>query len=292
MLITGFTRALALALLVLSSAAGALMAQQQQPTPAVPFAGAARPQIVTQLPNDARAGGCNAFARDAFAVHIVRPGDTLPALLAGLPEYTPVQVAVANCLDDPSALPVGAALFIPARVEPPPPVDPLALLALARFRVFARCDHAWLGGLGAAPRCPEEPARAVYAAYQPFAGGALVWFSDTALISVLWADDTFSSFTDTYQEGMPQAPIAAPAGQFAPVRGFRLVWEELGGAAGALGWATAAEQGFDSARQPAGRISYTTYVALPFGVAALTELPNSQVGLWAPVTETAGSASR
>ncbi|MBK8024279.1 MAG: hypothetical protein IPK19_23315 [Chloroflexi bacterium] len=59
--------------------------------------------------------------------------------------------------------------------------------------------------------------------------------------------------------------------------------EALGGEEG-LGWATAAEQGFDSARQPAGRLSYTTYVlAADEAVYAITELPDAEIGFWSVV---------
>jgi hypothetical protein len=44
------------------------------------------------------------------------------------------------------------------------------------------------------------------------------------------------------------------------------------------------EIGFDSARQPAGRTSYTTYIQGPGEtVYAITEIPGMEMGYWAQV---------
>jgi hypothetical protein len=257
---------------------------QQTPTPAIPFADAPLPTLLTLLPEDARAAVCNASLRDSFWMHLVRPGDTLPALMTGHDEYTITELAIFNCLDDPSALPIGAAIFLPAGAvyERTLPRDPLALLALARFRLTMStdCPYAWLPGAGA-PRCPEHPPTRVYAAWQPFQRGLMLWLSDVGTITVMYADGTFAVYTDTWQEGMPEASVSAPPGLYAPVRGFRRVWDVLGGGGGDLGWAIAPEQGFDSARQPAGRSSFTTYIALPDErTLALTDLPSSVYGVW------------
>jgi hypothetical protein len=260
---------------------GALAAHGQDATPAVPFAQTPEIAPLTLLENDSRADLCRAPLMDSFVRHIVRPGDTLPRLLRQSDDFTPTQIAVMNCIDDPSALPVGAAIFLPPGDDVRGPVDPLALFALWRFTLANACDHEWIGGFGAAPRCPDEPARTVYAAYQPFERGAMIWFSDTQQIVILNSDGTFSVVSDVYEEGMPEPPLTPPDGLRTPVRGFRLVWEWLGGADSPLGWATADEIGFDSARQPAGRVSYTTYIALPEDAAiALTEIPNAPVGFW------------
>ncbi|MDZ4767708.1 MAG: hypothetical protein SGJ24_01150 [Chloroflexota bacterium] len=266
----------------------AFATRAQDATPAVPFADTPPPRLVIQLENDARAATCSAFQRDAFASYFVRAGDTLAALLRDTPDYTPTQIAVLNCIDDPAALPVGAAIFLPAHIgagdQGVPPRDPLALLGLARFQLTNTCAHDWIDGIGAAPRCPDEPARAIYAVYQPFSEGGMIWFSDTRQIVVLLEDRTFRIFEDGYQEGMPESVLIPPPGMSAPVRGFRLVWDALGGAQGDLGWATLPEQGFDSARQAAGRLSYTTYIAATGGTLALTELPDSTVGFWSAVS--------
>lgn len=150
--------------------------------------------------------------------------------------------------------------------------------------VTVTCSQPWLGGVGADPTCPEEPARTVFAVFQPFEHGALIWFGDTRQIYVLTEDGRLRVYQDSFVEGMPDPTDIAPEGLLTPVRGFGRLWESLGGATGPLGWATAAEAGFDSARQPAGRTSYTTYVQGTGGrVYAFTEIPGVEVGYWEDV---------
>lgn len=138
--------------------------------------------------------------------------------------------------------------------------------------------------LSANPRCPVSAPAAVFAVYQPFERGGLLWFSDTGLIYVLREDGGVQVAADTYEEGQLETALTAPDGLYAPIRGFRLVWDALGGAEGVLGWGTAAEGGFDALRQPAGRQSYTTYVRItPQLTIALTVLPGSAAGYWTQV---------
>lgn len=134
--------------------------------------------------------------------------------------------------------------------------------------------------------CPEDPARTVTAVWQPFQNGVMMWFSDTSLIYVMTNDDgRVRVFQDAYAEGMADPNAVAPEGLFTPVRGFGLIWQALGGAEGSgLGWAMAQEIAFDSARQPAGRTSYTTYIQGPGAtIYAITEIPGLDQGFWAQV---------
>lgn len=158
--------------------------------------------------------------------------------------------------------------------------------AIQDLTIEVTCAQAWLGGVGASPRCPEDPARTVTAVWQPFEGGVMMWFSDTEQIYVMTnADGRVRVFQDTYVEGSPDPDAIAPEGLLTPIRGFGLVWHALGGAEDSgLGWALAPEIGFDSARQPAGRTSYTTYVQGPGEtVYAITEIPGMEMGYWAQV---------
>lgn len=151
--------------------------------------------------------------------------------------------------------------------------------------VEVTCAQEWLGEVGALPLCAEEPALTVYAAWQPFEHGMMFWFSDVGLMYIFSDDGTFRVYTDNYIEGQPDPSDVAPEGLQTPTRGFGLLWASLGGADSGLGWATAPELGFDSARQPAGRISYTTYLQGPYErVYAITELPNADVGYWTTIT--------
>jgi hypothetical protein len=153
--------------------------------------------------------------------------------------------------------------------------------------VTVTCAQPWLGDVGASPACPEEPALTVFAVFQPFERGALLWFGDTRQIYVLTDDGRLRVYQDSFVEGMPDPAGVAPDGLLTPVRGFGRLWETLGGETGPLGWATAPEAGFDAARQAAGRTSYTTYVQGTDGrVYAFTEIPGVAVGYWQEVGST------
>lgn len=147
--------------------------------------------------------------------------------------------------------------------------------------VAVTCAQPWLGEQGALPTCPEEPAFTVFAVYQPFEHGALIWFGDTRQIYVLTDDGHLRVYQDSFVEGMTDPEDVAPEGLLTPVRGFGRLWAALGGPDSALGWALAAETGFDSARQAGGRTSYTTYVQGTDGrVYAFTEIPGFDTGYW------------
>lgn len=145
------------------------------------------------------------------------------------------------------------------------------------------CAQAWLGAIETRA-CPDAPPLAVMIAYQPFEHGAMIWFSDTLEIYVLTDDGRVSVYEDVFREGAPDPTAAAPDGLLTPVRGFGMIWEFLGGAASPLGWATALEAGFDSARQAAGRTSYTTYILAPNdAIYAITLIPGMERGFWSIV---------
>lgn len=147
------------------------------------------------------------------------------------------------------------------------------------------CSQILISGSTTQP-CPEEPARTVTAVWQPFQGGVMIWFSDTEQIYVMSNfDGRVRVIPDAYVEGMPDPAAVAPEGLFTPTRGFGQIWEALGGAeTSGLGWALAAEIAFDSARQPAGRTSYTTYIQGPGEtVYAVTEVPGMELGYWSQV---------
>ncbi|MCS7071475.1 MAG: hypothetical protein NZM00_08225, partial [Anaerolinea sp.] len=145
------------------------------------------------------------------------------------------------------------------------------------------CAHVSLAGEAAARRCPDEPPRTVFAAYQPFERGLMLYFSDVGQIYVLSDDHRFTVFEDVYVEGMPDPDAAAPSGLVTPVRGFGQIWRTLGGPDAAIGFGLTYEQGYDAQRQPAARGSFTTYVTTPDGALALTSIPGQPGGWWARV---------
>lgn len=106
--------------------------------------------------------------------------------------------------------------------------------------------------------CPREAAVTVPAAGQYFEHGFMVWSGDMQTISVFYQDgsDYFSTFRDTWQEGMPESDpdLTPPTGLHQPVRGFGLVWRESPGITTEtvrehIGWALYQEFGYTLTRQ-------------------------------------------
>jgi hypothetical protein len=96
-----------------------------------------------------------------------------------------------------------------------------------------------------APRCPLTQ-DAIWAAYEPFERGHMVWRSDTREIIVLYADGSrYEVYDDTWQEGDPvDIPGTPPPGLQAPVRGFGHLYAHQPHVREELGWATAPEAGY------------------------------------------------
>jgi len=100
--------------------------------------------------------------------------------------------------------------------------------------------------------CPDAPVSAS-AAEQPFQFGRMMWLEKTSptvgsRIFVLYNDGRLQEYPDLWAEGQPPSDpaLAPPAGMFQPVRGFGKVWRENPAVKQQLGWATAAEQGFQT----------------------------------------------
>lgn len=144
------------------------------------------------------------------------------------------------------------------------------------------CTHEALAVFAGMTACPHEPIYYYAAAWQPFEHGVMMWLADTGRIWVMTNDGRLRVFDDTYQEGDPDPQASPPPDRRTPRRGFGQVWQALGGADSPLGWALDDETGYDSARQAAGRVSYTRYVGAPGGtIYAVTLIPGSRDGYWA-----------
>ena len=84
------------------------------------------------------------------------------------------------------------------------------------------------------------------AAYQPFQNGTMLWLQGNGTIYVLYANDQYETYADTFREGDPESDpaLVTPAGLYQPVRGFGLVWRTNERVRDGLGWALAPEAGF------------------------------------------------
>lgn len=118
-------------------------------------------------------------------------------------------------------------------------------------RLILTCDHPWFF----TPRvesCPFAPVQATPAAFQRFEHGAMIWLAATDSVYVLYDEPRFGdaalleSYSDEFVEGNAEPTLSAapPAGKFAPVRGFGLVWRTRENVRSSLGWARAPEQGY------------------------------------------------
>lgn len=259
------------ALLSLVSISAALT-QTTTPQPATPTPLILGPvNIVTPSPrppelDDPRPALCSAPYQSGWEAHIVETGDTLVRLIGGRGALSVTQLAALNCIDDPSSLPIGSVVWLP-----PLPAETQPTQA-------AECER--LGHYSGASPCPGEP-QMVTAAGQLFEGGLMIWRQDTGKIWVIDNNSTVRVFDDTYREGDPDPTEIAPSGLFVPTRGFGKVWALLPDDHEPLGWATSFESQITLRLQPAGRVSYTTYVQLPDNaVYALTLLPGQDSGWW------------
>jgi hypothetical protein len=349
---------------VFLSFSGALLsAQNQQVTPAIP-----QVPSPTPIPDDARLNVCTGPTVEGFRPHIIRAGEDLGDLLQGLAHVSVTQIAALNCIDDPTALPVGAVIWLPENLNTGATVLPSesgAIPSIREFTVSAEsvtnvesltfsweaegrqaffyacpanpelackrpldaeafplthsvtvqgftyagplryqlevttrtqsvtealsvevtCAHEYIGQINGRFACPQGPALDVYAAWQPFQGGVMMWFEDTGEIWVMTNhDQRIEIYADSYVEGSISNDVKAPETLFTPQRGFGVVWRALGGAESPLGWAVTEEIGFGSARQPASARSYTYYVQGPGETRyAITLIPQVDVGYWAQI---------
>ncbi len=99
--------------------------------------------------------------------------------------------------------------------------------------------------------CPSAEPEELAMAAQAFEHGRMFWLSGRQEIYLLYSDgeaNHWLRYPDTWEEGQPDhdPALQPPEGLEQPVRGFGRVWrEELGGPESAVGWATAAEEGYE-----------------------------------------------
>jgi TolB protein len=137
------------------------------------------------------------------------------------------------------------------------------------------------------PSCPYRPAATTWAAEQPFERGRMIWLegipaqstangqSQGPTIYVLYTDGSWQKYADTWTEDQPESDpsIVPPQGVYQPIRGFGKLWRTTPEVRDRLGWALAAEKGFNSTFQVGWRPYYlvgATFVrTLDGSVAAL-----------------------
>jgi|GEM_PF-1514913 len=98
--------------------------------------------------------------------------------------------------------------------------------------------------------CPVEEYHVLTAISQDFQRGYMVWREEKNLIYVFYEGDGWESYSDRWQEGMPELDPSfgpPPEGVLQPKRGFGLVWQEHPEVREGLGWAFNEERACDEA---------------------------------------------
>ncbi len=130
------------------------------------------------------------------------------------------------------------ALSPTASHTPPPTVYPTATCVLS---VDSQLSSAWDRRLG----CPISEPRIVWAAWQPFERGYMLWRTDTRRVAVFYGNQTWTEFTDQWTEGAPiPSRGTPPPGLLAPIRGFGYIWGTYDSVYDGIGWALEQEKRF------------------------------------------------
>jgi hypothetical protein len=100
--------------------------------------------------------------------------------------------------------------------------------------------------------CPREVSRNVKFAEQAYQNGTMLWREDTHQIYVLWSNNRWNVYPDTWTPNEPEGGTETPPNTNlrAPKRGFGKVWRELlGSVSSPLGWAMEDERGTEGQSQ-------------------------------------------
>jgi len=166
-----------------------------------------------------------------------QPAATFTATSATSPEVAASATPAAGTTTAPGA--TATATPLPTPIAPPPtrvcavPLDP---------QFAAVFDPGALG-------CPVAPTSVIWAAYEGFERGAMLWRSDTNLSYILYSDGTWTPSNETWNGQEPPSRGEPPAGFYRPERGFGYIWGVRDDVFTRLGWATAPEKGFCAAVQ-------------------------------------------
>lgn len=202
--------------------------------------------------------------RERGTVHVLRDV-VLPPPPTPTPAHTPTPWPTLTPLPQPSPA---------ATVIPEPTCQQIPGLPFAGHWTT---DLALRRSLG----CPTEQMQGGFVAEQPFERGYMIWREADRNIFVLYSAGQWRSFSDQWQESMPEYSCEAtpPRGLLQPKRGFGLVWCEQRGVKEGLGWAITEElgnttewQAFEHGQMIRSRIHPVIYVLFADG--SLLEYPD------------------
>jgi hypothetical protein len=241
------SRAALLSCLVLAVVVLGLAACAPRPAPTPDVQELARAIAAVWATETAQAAAVAATTPDAVpvtttvATAVPPAAATVTATLAVTPTVPPTSTATAS----PTLAPT--LTLVPTSTPRPTTDSPV----VCDIPIDTELEAAWTWEvLG----CPVADAQTVWAAWEPFQRGYMLWRNDLdtvyALLHAGGADPgqgpvltggSAWAWDGSNPEGRGLTP---PAGSLEPVRGFGRVWSEfLGGPTGQLGWATQPERG-------------------------------------------------
>ena len=93
--------------------------------------------------------------------------------------------------------------------------------------------------------CASAEASTVWAAWQPFEGGNMIWRQNEDALFVYADDGDWARYEDNWNDqALSNNRGTPPTGKQSPVRGFGYLWETNDSVYNDLGWATGGEKGF------------------------------------------------
>jgi len=127
-------------------------------------------------------------------------------------------------------------------VSPSPERTPIPPTATCVPGVDGQLSSAWdRSRLG----CRTSEPAIVWAVWQPFERGYMLWRSDTRRVIVFYSDRTWTEFTDQWTEGAAiPSRGSPPPGLLTPTRGFGYIWSTYDDVFNRIGWARVEEKGF------------------------------------------------
>jgi hypothetical protein len=183
----------------------------------------------------------------AFATFATRMNENNSPTVTPVPSPTPAPLAnapVSVTLTATTNSPAIPATPLPATVAPttPAPLTPtVTVQTVCSYPVQEQFAPAYVQSeLG----CPTDAGAVVWAAWEPFERGAMLWRSDTDRAYAFFADGLWLTIDERWDNKEIPSRGEPPPGLAAPIRGFGYAWAVRDELFQRLGWATAEEKGF------------------------------------------------
>lgn len=177
----------------------------------------------------------------AFMILTDRMGPDEPTPTPSLAVIAPTSVAAITATTTISTTPTitvtGTPTATPTATGTPTPTPTVACPQQIEPQFVPYYDQGQLG-------CATTEARVIWAAYQPFERGSMLWRSDRDTSYVFYSSGQWFPITQGWDGGPMRERGEPPPGLQAPQRGFGWVWSHDDQIFNGLGWARDQEKGF------------------------------------------------